>query len=336
MNHNDLLSIFKNNEDKFIYIHGKSGLGKTTYTIELLKDNNLEYYHIPLSKIKNEDDIDVKMNSKNIINMFNNTKSKYRYLIIDDIDYLSNNDKKILGILHNKIKVIKNKKSKDRSRYNDLKFIFIGTNYTDKKVKEIMKTCNIIEIQYPLFENSCGFREMNNINENVINILDCKYDYNKVFASDKSSIVMIFHENIIDVITKMKKKISSDKLICFYKDFLQNICYSDVYDRISFQKQIWRLTEISHHIKLNKNYELYYNFCKNNKLSFNNVIDVKDVVFTKILTKYSNEYSNLNYIIDICNSKCIKKYELYKLLINETPNIFSDSQISRLHKIFSL
>ena len=206
MNHNDLLSIFKNNEDKFIYIYGKSGLGKTTYTIELLKDSNLEYYHIPLSKIKNEDDIDVKMNSKNIINMFNNTKSKYRYLIIDDIDYLSNNDKKILGILHNKIKVIKNKKSKDRSRYTDLKFIFIGTNYTDKKVKEIMKSCNVVEIHEPLFEDSVGFREMNNINENVINILDCNYDYNKVFSSDKSSIVMIFHENIIDVISKMKKK----------------------------------------------------------------------------------------------------------------------------------
>ena len=40
----------------------------------------------------------------------------------------------------------------------------------------------------------------------------------------------------------------------------------------------------------------------------------KEIIFTKILTKYSNEYSNSNFIIYLCNKLNIQNHELYNLI----------------------
>jgi len=53
--------------------------------------------------------------------------------------------------------------------------------------------------------------------------------------TDRTIVGLLWHENIIDILEKMKKKIS----IPFYLKLLDNICFSDYIDRITFQKQIW-------------------------------------------------------------------------------------------------
>ena len=51
----------------------------------------------------------------------------------------------------------------------------------------------------------------------------------------------------------------------FYLKQLDNICFADYIDRITFQKQIWQFNEMSSLIKTFKNNKLYHETIKNNK-----------------------------------------------------------------------
>ena len=63
--------------------------------------------------------------------------------------------------------------------------------------------------------------------------------------TDRTSVALLFHENIIDVLEKYKKEL----VIPFYIEILNNICCADYTDRITFQKQIWIFNEMSSLIK---------------------------------------------------------------------------------------
>ena len=63
--------------------------------------------------------------------------------------------------------------------------------------------------------------------------------------TDRTSVGLLWHENIIDVIDKIDKKQS----VNFYLKQLDNICFADYIDRITFQKQIWQFNEMSSLIK---------------------------------------------------------------------------------------
>ena len=52
----------------------------------------------------------------------------------------------------------------------------------------------------------------------------------------------------------------------FYKSVLDNICYADYIDRITFQKQIWQFNEMSSLIKTFKNNALLHNTFEKRKI----------------------------------------------------------------------
>ena len=110
--------------------------------------------------------------------------------------------------------------------------------------------------------------------------------------TDRTSVGLLYHENIIDVLEKIPKKDS----IPFYNKILNNICFADYIDRITFQKQIWIFNEMSSLIKTFYNNHLYHNKYGNKKIKFNPV----NVRFTKVLTKYSTEYNNSLFIQNLC------------------------------------
>ena len=58
--------------------------------------------------------------------------------------------------------------------------------------------------------------------------------------ADRTIVGLLWHENIIDVIGKLKPDVS----IPFYLKQLDNICFSDYIDRITIQKQIWQFNEL--------------------------------------------------------------------------------------------
>ena len=62
--------------------------------------------------------------------------------------------------------------------------------------------------------------------------------------------------------------------------------------------------------------------------------DGSDIIFTKILTKYSNEYSNMNFVINNCNKLNYQKSELIdKLKKDGRLSGLTNIEIKRLQKI---
>jgi hypothetical protein len=112
----------------------------------------------------------------------------------------------------------------------------------------------------------------------------------------------LWHENIIDPIGKIEKA----KSFPFYLNVLDNICFADFIDRITFQNQIWQFNEMSSLIKTFYNNKIYHDTFPENKNKFK----PSEVRFTKILTKYSTEYNNIIFIYELCQKLDMDKNDL--------------------------
>jgi Cdc6-like AAA superfamily ATPase len=88
---------------------------------------------------------------------------------------------------------------------------------------------------------------------------------------------------------------SSSNPITFYNKFLDNLCFADYIDRITFQNQIWIFNEMSSMIKTFYNNWLYHSHFPENKGHF----QPDEVRFTKVLTKYSTEYNNQLFLYNM-------------------------------------
>ena len=144
--------------------------------------------------------------------------------------------------------------------------------------------------------------------------------------TDRTIVGLLWHENIIDVIGKMDKSIS----IPFYLKQLDNICFSDYIDRITFQKQIWQFNEMSSMIKTFKNNKLYHTTFKK-KQKFNPA----EVRFTKVLTKYSTEYNNSIFIQNLCQQLGMDKKDLFSFFL-ELKSKYDDNQLLALFENYEI
>lgn len=141
-------------------------------------------------------------------------------------------------------------------------------------------------------------------------------DHNLIISeTDRTSIALLYHENIIELL----KNGNIHKNIKFYEEILDNICFSDYYDRITFQKQIWCFNEMTSMLKT------FYN----NKLLHENIENINvpnEIRFTKVLTKYSTEYNNSTFLQNLCQKLNIDLSDL-KLLFTQLKNNYSNVEI---------
>jgi DNA polymerase III delta prime subunit len=293
-------------------------------------------------------------------------------IVMDEIDGMNNGDK---GGINTLIKLIRPKKTKkqklEETTINPI--ICIGNYKVDKKIKELMKVCNIIELKPPtqpqitsvvqsimpnvnedikdkiiayvqgdlrkidnifkLYKKSNAFSfdiiekvlqiksysdDTKKITNKLINNYYPLSEHNNIMnETDRTSVGLLWHENIIDVIDKIDKKQS----VNFYLKQLDNICFADYIDRITFQKQIWQFNEMSSLIKTFKNNKLYHETIKN-KQKYNPT----EVRFTKVLTKYSTEYNNSLFIQKLCQRLGMDKKDLFSFFI-ELKNNYDDNEI---------
>ena len=381
----DILKEFELNKHnilfkKGIYIYGDPGSGKTTFISNILKELNYDIIKYDAGDIRNtsviEDITKHNMSDKNIMSLFNK-KVKKLAIVMDEIDGMNNGDK---GGINTLIKLIRPKKTK-KQKLEDTTMnpiICIGNYRIDKKIKELMKVCNVIELKTPtilqitniiniLLPNITivmkekivhyvqgDLRKLNNIynfyknkpdfftseiienifqtksysddTKKIINKLINNYypmnEHNNVMnETDRTSVGLLWHENIIDVIDKLDKGQS----IPFYIKQLENICFADYIDRITFQKQIWQFNEMSSLIKTFKNNKMYHeHFSKKQKY---NPIEVR---FTKVLTKYSTEFNNSIFIQNLCQKLGMDKKDLFGFFIELKNNIEDDEIINLL------
>jgi hypothetical protein len=308
---------------------------------------------------------------------------------MDEIDGMNNGDK---GGINALIKIIRPKKTK-KQRLEEITLnpiICIGNYHIDKKIKELMKVCNVVELKTPtrvqmngiintilpmLDENiktsiitfiQGDLRKLNTVyelyknkqsilNSNMIKNIFLMKSYNDdtrkitkklinnhypieehltiMNETDRTIVGLLWHENIIDVIGKMKK----EDAIPFYMKILDNMCFADYIDRITFQKQIWQFNEMSSLIKTFKNNSIYHTEMADKKKPKFNPAEVR---FTKVLTKYSTEYNNSIFIQNLCQQLGMDKKDLfaffldiknkYDLETSEINMLFENYEITKL------
>jgi SpoVK/Ycf46/Vps4 family AAA+-type ATPase len=349
-----------------IYIYGSPGSGKTMFVEKILKKLNYDILKYDAGDVRNKNVIDTiannNMSDKNILSMFYKKIQKI-IIVMDEIDGMNSGDK---GGINTLIKLIRPKKTKKQKKENNtmIPIICIGNYHLDKKIKELMKVSNVIELPNPddtqitfilkslmpnidpvLFINLLKYvnydlRKINSIykiynnQQNILqnklitnmfqskthnedtkdiakNLLTRNYkisDHNFIMnETDRTSVGLLFHENIIDPLGLIDVGIS----IPFYIEILKNITFSDYIDRITFQKQIWIFNEMSSLIKTMYNNHLY-NEKFNNELLF----EKKQPRFTKVLTKYSTEYNNMLFIQSLCQQLNMDKKDMLSYFIH--------------------
>jgi DNA polymerase III delta prime subunit len=420
MNKTDLL--FK----KGIYIYGDPGIGKTQFVTNILKELNYDIITYNAGDVRNKSIIETitkhNMSDKSIMCLFHK-KIQKKAIIMDEIDGMNNGDK---GGINALIKLIRPKKTK-RQKSEDttlIPVICIGNYHIDKKINELMKVCNIFELNKPTnmqIETICNnimpnleeklknklityiegdlrklynlhsiYSKNNNLlNEYIIdnifklksynedtkcitnNLLNNNFLLNEHLSvmneTDRTIVALLWHENVIDRL----EKYDINETLETYLNILNNICFADYIDRITFQKQIWIFNEMSSLIKTFHSNRIYHNFIdgrnlinkgncettkkisnvqnKNKKVNKKSVEDKQvikmdhNIRFTKVLTKYSTEYNNYNFIQNLCQQLGMDKKDLFAFFISlknkynndndgliELMNLFENYEINKL------
>jgi hypothetical protein len=116
--------------------------------------------------------------------------------------------------------------------------------------------------------------------------------------TDRTTVALLWHENIVDYMPKDPRK-----SLPFYQRFLDNTCFSDYIDRITFQNQIWHFNEMSSLMKTFNNNRIFHKV-------FPEKPPTQEIRFTKVLTKYSTEYNNTEFIYALCQKLDMDKKDL--------------------------
>jgi hypothetical protein len=378
-----------------LYIHGAPGSGKTQFVINLLNELNYDIIKYDAGDIRNKNVIDTitknNMADKSVVSLLKQN-SKQIAIIMDEIDGMNNGDK---GGINSLIKIIRPKKTK-KQKLEELSFspiICISSYYVDKKIKELMKVCNVYELKSPTAEqmktilqlsmptmadtctadactadtdtDTCSennhpliradilpnmvtylqgdLRKLTAIqkiykkNEGILkseiiqnifkpkaynedtkeitkNLFQTTYpiaDHNNVMNdTDRTIVGLLWHENIIDVINKESKAVG----LPLYAKILDQICFADYIDRITFQKQIWQFNEMSSLIKT-----FYCNKILHDTIKPSHT-QQGEIRFTKVLTKYSTEYNNSLFIQELCQKLSLDKKDTFSFFIHLREN----------------
>ena len=175
------------------------------------------------------------------------------------------------------------------------KFMFIKRIY--ERDPEILKSFSQVLKQKTNIEDS------KKITKGLINHSISINEHNTFMnETDRTIVALLWHENIIDVIEKEP----IEKSFTFYSKILDNMCFSDYMDRITFQNQIWQFNEMSSMMKTFYNNKLYHEtFPRNEGQSC-----LDEIRFTKVLTKYSTEYNNQLFIYNMCQELDMDKKDM--------------------------
>lgn len=387
----EMKSILKNFEKnkmnlttkKGIYIYGDPGIGKTTFVLNVLKELDYDVIKYDAGDIRNKSIIDTitkhNMSDKNVMSLFHK-KVKHIAIVMDEIDGMNSGDK---GGINALIKIIRPKKTK-KQKLEDITInpiICIGNYHMDKKIKELMKVCDVFElktpnkvemtnlinrllpsISEPIIDEINTFIQgdlrklfmlfdLYQTNSNILNtdiikqiflqktynddtkkithkLLTNKFTLNEHLTimneTDRTIVGLLCHENIVDLLDNLDKKTS----LQIYLKILNNICFADYIDRITFQKQIWQFNEMSSLIKTFKNNQIFHDFLQNNKTNKdtkkNKINTPNNIRFTKVLTKYSTEYNNSLFIQNISQQLGMDRNDLFSFFFHIQDNYLNN------------
>ena len=380
---NNIIDGIKNNDT--LYITGDYGCGKTQLIKNIIKklDYDIVYYDNTYNRNKQfiSDILKNSYNDINVYSLFYKVKKK-SVIVLDDIDTINKSDKLAFNNLINMLKDnYKSNKNNSKNKNNINKdsttfpIILINNLSTDKKITELIKLCNVIEINKPddnsiinilinifpdIFSNTIlstdkivdDFKKtlLLYINNNLSrlklvikyhedgllytkflgrNIDKTSFEYNQkkvvqfimlrhydinniniLNETNKTIVSLIFHENVINLLNNLSHK----EFVNIYRQIIENFAFSDYIDRNIFQKQLWQLNDVNFYIKILYNNYILHKFDLLKDISYDNI------EFTKVLTKYSNEYNNYIFLNILYSKLLITKHNIYKLFYNHVNN----------------
>jgi hypothetical protein len=127
-----------------------------------------------------------------------------------------------------------------------------------------------------------------------------------VKETDRTTLGLLWHENLSEIMNY-----SNENNLGLYKNLLDNLCISDYNDRIIFQNQIWQLSEQNSFIKIFYNNYLLHKFKENIQVP-------EEIIFTKVLTKYSTEYNNFLFLQQLEQKTFLDKKHILHLFLTKT------------------
>jgi hypothetical protein len=341
-----------------IYIYGNPGTGKTLFVEKILKELNYDIVKYEVKKIVIiMDEIDGMNNGDKgglsqlikLIRPKKTKKQKLEEITLNPIICIGNYhmDKKIKELMkvcnsyelkqptYKEMDVLL--KTLMPSIDSDLKQNLL--NYIQGDLRKFDSIINIYNKQHVLIKNEIiqNIFQPKTYNEDSKKItqrlINTKYDINShnsiMNETDRTIVGLLWHENIIDVLAKQP----CETAFPFYNKILDNMCFADYIDRITFQKQIWQFNEMSSMIKTFYNNKLYHETFQK-KTKFN----PSEVRFTKVLTKYSTEYNNYLFIHSLCFTLSMDQKDLFAFFQSireeksedEIYEIFENYEISKL------
>ena len=197
-------------------------------------------------------------------------------------------------------------------------------------VAEMSKKSNTIlanNILHAIFQPKTYNEDIKKITEKLLNTEYSISEHNVLInETDRTTIGLLWHENVIDVLEKMPIEVSAP----FYKLILDNICQADYFDRITFQNQIWLFNELSSLIKTFYNHYLYHkSFPKKPRFH------PTEVRFTKVLTKYSTEYNNQLFIQNLCMQLSMDQKDLFAFFLTLKKQ-YTEDEIPRILEMYEI
>jgi hypothetical protein len=355
----DFLTYFYNNKQNILtsrclYLHGPSGCGKTKFIMDILKELLYDVILYDACDSRTKDVIDnistYHSSDTNVISLFSKKKTKLA-VIMDDIDCMNNGDK---GGINTLIKLIRPKKTKRQKLEGTtyIPIICIGNNYIDKKVKELMKCCTVIELKSPTIIQ---------IKQILQQLIPGKHDYHTYVDRDLKKIVQLYNiiksnkinqkylpylfqpKPINEDSKQITKRIINSKIelkdhsimndadrtivgLLWHENIIDlfekmNVdqvvpLYIQILDLICFSDYIDRITFQKQIWMFNEMSSILKTFYTNYIFHQNNIEKnkISDIRFTKVLTKYSTEYNNIGFIQRICKELNMDKKDMFSYM----------------------
>ena len=234
-------------------------------------------------------------------------------------------DNQIKKIIDKTMKTIDNKTKTNIITYlqGDLrKFSSINKIYC--KHQNLLKS----EIIQKIFKKKSYNEDTKEITKRLLNEnLNIEQHLSALNETDRTIVGLLWHENIVDCLSKLPYK----KAFPMYLKALNNICYADYIDRVTFQKQIWQFNEMSSLIKTFNNNKIYHATFDKNIPKYNPA----KVRFTKVLTKYSTEYNNSIFIQNICQQLSMDRKDAFSFFL-ELRNKHTDEEIYEMFESYDI
>jgi hypothetical protein len=182
------------------------------------------------------------------------------------------------------------------------KFVFIQHMYRTRP--QFLEDRSILE---NIFQIKTYNDDAKKITHRLLNTYIPLDQHNQVLnETDRTIVSLLYHENMVDPLWDQVGAHSPRDAIAFYNAFLDNLCFADYIDRVTFQNQIWIFNEMSSMIKTFYNNWLYHT-------RFPELADrfqPDEVRFTKVLTKYSTEYNNQLFLYNMCQELDMDKKDV--------------------------